>query len=136
MLMTTSIIVLLVFGCVFGSAMLGMYLRFVLPEAHLKDDTLNIVKLATGLVATMSALVLGLLISTAKGSFDRINNQLVDNAARVMTIDHLLAEYGPEAEDLRVQLKNIYSEKVRILTSHDAVEVAKLDSPEAIKVIE
>ena len=87
--------------------MLGLYLRSVVPESHLKDDTLSLVKLATGLIATMSALVLGLLISSAKGSFDRINNNLVENAARVMTIDHLLRDYGPETGKLREMLKAV-----------------------------
>ena len=49
----------------------------------------------------MSALVLGLLISSAKGSFDRINNELVETAARVVALDRALADYGPEARELR-----------------------------------
>jgi hypothetical protein len=134
--MNSSTIALLVFACVFSSAMLGMYIRSSLPESHLKDDSLNIVKLATGLIATMSALVLGLLISSAKGSFDRINNQLVENAAKVVTIDHLLADYGPEARDLRTLLKHIYTEKIKKLTSGDPAQLATLDTPAAVNAIE
>jgi len=47
-----------------------MFLRAVLPENHLSADTKDTVKLAMGLVATMTALVLGLLVASAKGSYD------------------------------------------------------------------
>ena len=136
MLVNTSIIAVLVFFCIFGSAMAGMYLRAALPEAHLKDDTLSVVKLATGLIATLSALVLGLLISSAKGSFDRINNELVENAAKVLTVDRLLRDYGPEANELRVMIKREYTVKIAALTSGDPAQVAKLDTPESMNVVE
>ena len=71
----------IVFACVFGSALLGSYLRRVLPQHHLSDESTGVVKLATGLVATMAALVLGLLISSAKSSFDTVNSEVVGNAA-------------------------------------------------------
>ena len=111
--------------------MLGIYLRAILPESHLKDDTLSVVKLATGLIATMSALVLSLLISSAKGSFDRINNELVENAAKVLMVDRLLRDYGPEASDLREMVKREYTIKIAALTSGDAAQVAKLNTPES-----
>ena len=134
--MNSTIIALLIFACVFSGAMLGLYLRSVVPESHLKDDTLSVVKLATGLIATMSALVLGLLISSAKGSFDRINNNLVENAARVLTIDHLLRDYGPETGKLREMLKQLYSTNIAILTSGDPAKLARLDSAESLNAIE
>jgi len=60
------VIALIVFVCVFGNALLGLHLRTMLPQHHLGDDSVGVVKLATGLIATMAALVLGLLISSAK----------------------------------------------------------------------
>src|SRR5215207_7044330 len=124
--MNTTVIALLIFACVSSGAMLGLYLRSVVPESHLKDDTLSLVKLATGLIATMSALVLGLLISSAKGSFDRINNNLVENAARVMTIDLLLRDYGQETVKLLQLLKQVYASNIAILTSGDPAQMAHL----------
>ena len=56
----------IVFACVAGGALVGMLLRRVLPESHLNNDTKDVVKLGTGIVATMAALVLGLLIASAK----------------------------------------------------------------------
>ena len=60
----------IVFVCIFGGALLGMYLRCKLPPQHLGDDSKDAVKLGMGLVATMAALVLGLMVATAKSSYD------------------------------------------------------------------
>jgi len=134
--MSSSAIASIVFACVFGSALLGMYLRAILPEHHLNDESLGIVKLATGLIATMSALVLGLLISSAKGSFDRINNELVESAARIVVLDRALAEYGPETRELRDTIKRVYANFVESLSSGDAAQVEKFDTPEAMRRLE
>jgi hypothetical protein len=58
------------FAFVFGGALVGMYLRTILPKDHLSEDSKNVVKMGMGLVATMCALVLSLVISSAKSSFD------------------------------------------------------------------
>ena len=134
--MSSLAITVIAFACVFIGALFGLYLRELLPDHHLKDDSLSIVKLATGLIATMSALVLGLLISSAKGSFDRINNELIESAARVVSLDRVLAVYGPETRELREQLKRSFAVRVEILTSGDATQLAKLTSPEATREVE
>jgi fluoride ion exporter CrcB/FEX len=58
----------IVFAFVFGGAVLGMLLRGILPAHHLNDQSRDVVRLGTGLVATMAALVLGLLVASAKGT--------------------------------------------------------------------
>jgi hypothetical protein len=63
-------IALIVFACVFGGALLGMFLRAVMPEHHLTEDSKDVIKLGMGLIATMAALVPGLVIATAKSSYD------------------------------------------------------------------
>ena len=60
----------IVFACTFGGAAFGMLLRGVLPESHLSNDSKDIMKMGTGLIATLAALVLGLLVASAKGTFD------------------------------------------------------------------
>jgi hypothetical protein len=60
----------IVFACVFGGALLGMLLRNFLPEHHLDPDSRNVVNLGMALIGTMTALVLGLLIASAKSSYD------------------------------------------------------------------
>jgi cytochrome bd-type quinol oxidase subunit 2 len=73
---------LVVFACVFGGALFGMFLRAVLPERHLSADTKDTVRLGMGLVGTMAALVLGLLIASAKGFYDTQNSELTQMSAQ------------------------------------------------------
>jgi hypothetical protein len=126
------LVALIVFICVFGSAVLGLYLREHLPDHHLSDESISVVKLATGLIATMAALVLGLLISSAKGTFDTTNAELLQNAAMVIQLDRELARYGPETRDIRTLLKISYAGAVNIIASGDSAQMAQLNSTEAI----
>jgi hypothetical protein len=93
------------FAFIFGGALLGMLLRLVLPAPHLSSDTKDVVKLSTGLIATLSALVLGLLIASAQGSFQTQSNQIKQLTANVILLDNILARAGPEAEPVRVLLR-------------------------------
>src|SRR5882724_4844792 len=101
-------IALIVFACVFSGAMLGLLLRAVLPEKHLGNDSKDVIKLATGLIATMAALVLGLLVSSAKGTFDLVNGELVQTAANIVLLDRVLSKYGPETREVRDLVKSNY----------------------------
>jgi hypothetical protein len=96
----------IVFGAVFGGALLGMILNARLPNHHLSDDSRDVVKLGMGLIATITALVLGLLTASAKTSFDTQRNGLAQLAANVVLLDRILAHYGPEASRAREQLRN------------------------------
>src|SRR5262245_26296048 len=82
-----------------------MFLRASLPEHHLSPDSKDFVKLGTGLVATMSALVLGLLIASAKGSYDTQRGDLTQIASNIIVLDRLLAHYGPETKEARDLLR-------------------------------
>ncbi|WP_238538759.1 bestrophin-like domain [Pseudomonas sp. GM74] len=126
------VIALIVFGCLSASALLGSYVRERLPSHHLSDDSVTVVKLATGLIATMSALVLGLLVSSAKGTFDAANTELEGAAAKVVQFDRLLARYGTDTQGIRTELKHNYAEVTKVLVSRDRRQIATLDSPEAI----
>lgn len=93
------------FACVFGGALLGIVLRATLPPDHLSADSKDVVKLSMGLVATLSALVLGLLIASAKGSYDTQSNDLTEMSAKVVLLDRVLAHYGPETKETRNLLR-------------------------------
>ena len=125
-------IALIVFACVFGAAMLGLFMSNALPEHHLSQDTKDVVKLGTGLIATMAALVLSLLISSAKSSFDRMDGELVQNAARAISLDRALADYGPETSEARDLLKRSYAARVELLFPGDKSREGKADTPEAV----
>jgi hypothetical protein len=92
-------------GAIFGGAIFGMGLQRLLPTHHLGKEMQDLVKLSAGTIATLTALVLGLLVSSAKSSFDAINTGIVQGSANVIYLDRTLARYGPEAEAAREQLK-------------------------------
>lgn len=95
----------IVFALVFGSALVGMFLRAWLPEPHLNEDSKSVIKLGVGLIATLAALVLGLLIASAKSSFDTESAQVNRMTASIILLDHLLGEYGAETYPLRDALR-------------------------------
>jgi hypothetical protein len=95
----------IVFGVVFGGALVGMALRALLPEHHLSQDSKDVVKLGMGLIGTIAALVLGLLIASAKSTFDTQKSGLAQMSANVALLDRILAHYGPETKEIREQLK-------------------------------
>src|SRR5215467_15321036 len=105
--MNSITISLIAFGCVFGAALLGMFLRGHLPEHHLNEDSKRIVNLGAGVIGTMAALVLGLLVASAKGNYDTQNNEVLDASAKLALLDHVLAQYGPESKSSREQLRQI-----------------------------
>jgi hypothetical protein len=130
--MSSIAIASIVFACVFGSAMLGLFLRGALPAHHLSQDSKDVVKLGTGLIATMAALVLSLLISSAKSSFDKMDQELVQNAAGTIELDRVLADFGPETREIRALLKRSYAARIELLFPGDKTQDAKEDTPEAI----
>jgi hypothetical protein len=96
---------LIAFAFVFGGALVGMYVRSALPEGHLREDVKDIVRLSTGLIGTIAALVLGLLIASAKSSYDARNTQIKQITSNIILLDALLEQYGPDARNLRVILR-------------------------------
>jgi hypothetical protein len=100
---------LIVLACVFGGALLGIFLHAVLPQHHLSNETKDIVKLGMGLVGTMAALVLGLLVASAKGSYDAQSAELTQLSANVALLDRVLANYGPETKEIRGLLRGAVS---------------------------
>jgi len=103
--MTSTTTGLCVFACVFGAAAAAMVVRNALPQHHLSAETKDLVKLAMGLVATMAALVLGLLVGSAKGSYDTQTAEVVKLAGKVASLDRMLAHDGPEAAEARSVLR-------------------------------
>ena len=124
--MNTTLTALIVFGCLVGAVLLGRGLRRMLPQEHLSADSRDVIKLAIGLVATMSALVLGLLVSSAKGSYDTERSEVIQMAAKVAFLDRLLAIYGPEAAEARVRFHDAVKEVVQQMWPEEARRPAQL----------
>src|SRR5262245_24497573 len=99
--MSTIALSCIIFACVFGAALLALLLGRLLPEPHLRSESRDAVKLGLGLVATLAALVLGLLIAAAKGNYDTQNSAVKQMAADVALLDRVLARYGPQTREAR-----------------------------------
>lgn len=93
------------FACIFGGAFLGILLRNRLPGHHLSGDTKDVVRLGTGLIATIAALVLGLLIASANSTYQSQRSQVRQLTANIVLLDRTLAMYGAETDSLRNLLR-------------------------------
>ena len=96
---------LLVFACTFGAALLAIYLRKKLPPDHLDGDSKDVVKLVMGLIATMAALVLGLLISSAHTAYDAQEAEIRQLGVHVFQLDRILVHFGPQGAEARSLLR-------------------------------
>jgi hypothetical protein len=103
----------IVFACIFAGAILGVVLRNRLPENHLSPDSKDVIKLGMGLVGTMTAMVLGLLIASAKSSFDAQRNGLAQLAGDIVVLDRTLAHYGSETKEVRDLLRDSVADMIR-----------------------
>lgn len=127
---------LIVLVCVFSGALLGMILGATLPEHHMSPDSKDVVKLGMGLIATMAALVLGLLIASAKGTYESQNQQLKQIAANVVLLDRVLAHYGPETKDARDLLRRSVEIRLDATWPEDRSRATRLDLPETTIALE
>jgi hypothetical protein len=98
------LIAVVAFVAIIAGAWFGAFLRTVLPEHHLTDETESAVRIGIGLIATMAALVLGFLLATAKGSFDTKSEEVRQSAAKLILLDRNLRQYGPDADAIRAQV--------------------------------
>jgi hypothetical protein len=121
----TAALLVLVFS--FGGALLGVYIRRLLPDTHFSSDSKDVVKLGMGLVATTVALVLGLLIASAKGFYDTQVSEVTQMASNLVMLDRLLSHYGPETSETRSILRATAVKQVALLWSHDESTSADID---------
>ncbi len=103
--MNHLLISFVVFAVIFGGALAGAVVRPFLLQQHLTSDCKDVVKITTGLIGTLAALVLGLLIASAKGAYDQKTSQVRQLTSTIILLDNLLAQYGPDAVHLRTLLR-------------------------------
>src|SRR6266542_3036561 len=126
---------LIVFACVFGGALLGIFLHAVLPQHHLAADSKDIVKLGMGLVGTMAALVLGLLVASAKGSYDAQSAELTQMSANIALLDRGLALYGPETKEVRALLRGAVVRILDQMWSNDGASSSPMAAPSGGEIL-
>ena len=105
--MNSIVVSSIIFASVFVAALIGMAVRRAVPDHHVGADAKEVVRLATALIATMAALVLGMLVSSAKSSYDARKNEVAEISTEIIAIDRLLAKYGPEAGEIRAEFRQL-----------------------------
>jgi hypothetical protein len=122
------------FICISCGVLFGMLLRNALPEHHLSTDTKDVVRLGTGLIGTIAALVLGLLIASAKSSYDTQSTQVRQMTANTVLLDRLLEQYGPETGPARQLLRRgiaVLADRMWRENSSDQAKAAPFEQSDA-----
>jgi hypothetical protein len=129
--MTSSLTIgLISAGCIFGGVLLGLVLRGLLPDYHLRDDSKDTVKVGAGMIATVSALVLGLLVASAKNTFDTTEAEMTQCGAKIIVLDRILADYGAETKATREQLRNTVAATIEMIWPEKKNEASGLTAYE------
>src|SRR5215470_6560472 len=134
-MLTPLIISLIVFAVVLAGAFAGWALRQRLPAHHLSDDTKNLVSVSMAVVATVSALVLGLLISNANTSFSALGGEVTTLSAQILRLDQILRRYGPDAYPARETLRQYVEQKTADLFPEEGADV-HLDDPSTYALLQ
>jgi Protein of unknown function (DUF4239) len=115
----------MVFITIFGAALLGMFVRRLIPDEHLGTDAKDAIRLLTGITATMSGLVLGMLVSSANSYYQARTSEVAEIASDVVAIDRLLTQYGPETGEIRLQFRQLVAAGVdRVWQSEESLGMA------------
>ena len=125
--MHPTLIGILVFAFTFGGALLGMAVRTLLPAHHLDTESRDTVNVGIGLIATMTALVLGLVTASAKSSFDSVDAAVKQTAIEILSLDRVLARYGSDASEIRSTLKETVGTRIERIWPENPSAVAVLD---------
>jgi len=107
LLVAASVVLLVLAG-----AAIGAFLRNRLPKHHLEDETKEMVKMGITFLSTLAALVLGLIISSAKASFDTVSQQVETSAAQILQLDNNLQQLGSSAGPARELLRSMVSSRL------------------------
>ena len=108
--------------CTFGGVLVGVVIRRLVPREQVSGDYRDTIKLGLALVATMTALVLGLVTASAKSSFDAVDSAVKQTAAKLLSLDRVLARYGPETAPIREALKATVADRVDAIWVSGSIE--------------
>jgi len=128
---STYFISFLVLVCMLGGMALGMYLRRYLPDQHFHEETKDITKTSAGMLATLVALIIGLLVSSSKSAFDSTSTSITEGGAKTIRLDRVLARYGPEAKPIREKLRQSVVEGIEHIWPSDGSRKVELQRVEA-----
>jgi hypothetical protein len=104
--LSAPVIALITFACTFGFAVTGAFVRERLPPPHLSKESQDVVRLGMGLVATMTALLLGLVTASARSTYDAQDAAVKTSAVNILTLDRHLARYGAQTGPTRELIRS------------------------------
>jgi len=113
--MINIIIGLIAFAAIFGGVLVGRFAAGRLPGHHLSNETQSAVTVSVAVIGTLSALVLGLMITSANSSFSARSGEVRELSLQLIRMDRNLRRYGPEADDARATLREWASAKTQQL---------------------
>lgn len=125
--MDASVVGGIVFACAFTGALLGMSLRNILPERYFDAESRHTVQVGIGLIATMTALVLGLVTASAKSAFDEASTSVRQSATQLLVLDRALARYGPDTGAIRQGMRRAVGSRIDTIWLSDSADPVSLD---------
>jgi hypothetical protein len=117
--MASLLTALFTLTCLCAGIVLGSLIRSRLPDDHLREDSKDVVKMASGMIATLVALVIGLLVSSSKSSFDQASSGVTQMGAKIILLNRALVRYGPETKAIRERMREQIATSVERLWPTD-----------------
>ena len=127
---------LFVFLLVSAGAIGGILLRRVLPDEHFSPDAKVVIRLSMGFVVTMTGLVLGMLVSSAKSSYDAQKLVVARMSSELILLDRYLEDFGPETNMIRVQLREYVDSAVHRVWPSEAFTPVELRPQDSVDRLE
>ena len=129
--MSSPSIAFIIFAFMLSGVLLGSYLRVVLPDDHTQADSKDILMTSAGMMATLIALIIGLLVTSAKGTYDDTTSSITQGSAKIITLDYYLIHYGPEAKEVRALLRKAVASGIDRIWPDEGRQGADLAKMEA-----
>jgi hypothetical protein len=123
---------LVAFACMFGGMLLGILVRPMLPDHHLNAESKDVLKLGIGMLATLTALVLGLLTASAQSTYDTAGNELLQISSKAILLDRTMAAYGPETRDARDLLRRGLASTIELIWPEETTGPTAAEAPGSI----
>src|SRR5665811_446264 len=124
--MPALLIAFIIFVFMLGGMLLGSTLRVILPDDHTQADSKDILITSAGMMATLVALIIGLLVTSAKDTYDLTSSTIAQGGAKIITLDYYLSRYGPEAKEVRELLPQWVASTIEHIWPDESTEGEEL----------